>query len=259
MRFSSPGVPPSSGASGSLLSRPSMPLAVLLVKDAIEPVPPAGMRSGFYSSYFNEFEVQEFDCIFGCFCPLDWFAAIDLKDAYFHVSILLRHRPFLRFAFEGQTYQYKVLPFGLSLSPPKLWRRLLCGVRPQLPRRLADTCAVSRAIVRILRTGAQALRPVGSSGQLGKEQTRANAEDLFSQCGVGFGQPDSTPHPGTCSVGAELPQYFFRQDSVPTETFTEVPGAYGCSCGDSPARSAPYETASSLTQWPGPEVGVETR
>ncbi len=55
--------------------------------------------------------------IFGCVRPLDWFAAIDLKDAYFHVSILPRHRPFLRFAFEGQAYQYKVLPFGLSLSP----------------------------------------------------------------------------------------------------------------------------------------------
>ncbi|KAI2644460.1 Protein P [Labeo rohita] len=47
----------------------------------------------------------------------DWFVAIDLKDAYFHVSILPRHRPFLRFAFEGRAYQYKVLPFGISLSP----------------------------------------------------------------------------------------------------------------------------------------------
>ncbi|XDV37836.1 hypothetical protein PO909_007375 [Leuciscus waleckii] len=43
--------------------------------------------------------------------------AIDLKDVYFHVSILPRHRPFLRFAFEGRAYQYKVLPFGLALSP----------------------------------------------------------------------------------------------------------------------------------------------
>ncbi|KAI2648125.1 ORF V: Enzymatic polyprotein [Labeo rohita] len=43
--------------------------------------------------------------------------AKDLKDAYFHVSILPRHRPFLRFAFEGRAYQYRVLPFGLSLSP----------------------------------------------------------------------------------------------------------------------------------------------
>ncbi|KAI2643782.1 ORF V: Enzymatic polyprotein [Labeo rohita] len=52
-----------------------------------------------------------------CIRHQDWFAAIDLKDAYFHVSILPRHRPFLWFAFEGRAYQYKVLPFGLSLSP----------------------------------------------------------------------------------------------------------------------------------------------
>ncbi len=29
-----------------------------------------------------------------CIQPRDWFAAIDLKDAYFHVSILPQHRPF---------------------------------------------------------------------------------------------------------------------------------------------------------------------
>ncbi len=45
------------------------------------------------------------------------FAAIDLKDAYFHVSILLQHRPFLRFAFEDRAWKYRVLPFWLPLSP----------------------------------------------------------------------------------------------------------------------------------------------
>ncbi|KAI2644361.1 ORF V: Enzymatic polyprotein [Labeo rohita] len=55
--------------------------------------------------------------ILSCVRHQDWFAATDLKDAYFHVSILPRHRPFLRFAFEGRAYQYKVLPSGLSLSP----------------------------------------------------------------------------------------------------------------------------------------------
>ncbi len=39
------------------------------------------------------------------------------KDAYFHVSILPTHRKFLRFAFGGKAYQYRVLPFGLALSP----------------------------------------------------------------------------------------------------------------------------------------------
>ncbi len=42
---------------------------------------------------------------------------VDLKDAYFYASILSRHRPFVRFAFEGRAWQYKVLPFGLSLFP----------------------------------------------------------------------------------------------------------------------------------------------
>ncbi len=39
------------------------------------------------------------------------------KDAYFHVSILPQHRKFLRFAFGGEAYQYRVLPVGLALSP----------------------------------------------------------------------------------------------------------------------------------------------
>ncbi len=52
-----------------------------------------------------------------CIQPQDWFAAIDLKDAYFHVSVLPRHRPFLQFAFEGRAWQFRVLPFRLSLSP----------------------------------------------------------------------------------------------------------------------------------------------
>ncbi len=116
-------------------------IAVLLAKDAIEPVPPAEMRQGFYSPCFIvpkkggglrpildlrvlnralhklPFKMRTRRLIIKCIQPQDWFAAIDLKDAYFHVSILLRHRPFLRFAFEGRAWQYRVLPFGLSLSP----------------------------------------------------------------------------------------------------------------------------------------------
>ncbi len=78
----------------------------------------------------------------------------------------------------------------------------------------------------------------------------ASPRNVLSQC---------TPHPGTCSVSAELLQDLIRQDGGSTETLSEAPGAYGCSCGDSSARSAPYETASALALWPNPEVGVETR
>ncbi len=47
----------------------------------------------------------------------DWFVTIDLKDTYFHISIPPCHRKFLRFAFGGKANQYRVLPFGLALSP----------------------------------------------------------------------------------------------------------------------------------------------
>ncbi len=39
----------------------------------------------------------------------DWFVTIDLKDAYFHIQVVRRHRRFLRFAFGGKAYQYKAL------------------------------------------------------------------------------------------------------------------------------------------------------
>ncbi len=107
---------------------------------------------------------------FGCVRPLDWFAATDLKDAYFHVSILPRHRPFLQFAFEGRAFQYKVLPFGLSQSPrvftlvasPR--ERMGCAYS-QLPRRLAHTCTVSQAVVCTQGPGAQAAGPSGTTGK----------------------------------------------------------------------------------------------
>ncbi len=66
----------------------------------------------------------------------DWFVTIDLKDAYFHISILPSHRKFLRFSFRGEAYQYRVPPVGLALSPRTfhkvyfhelLW--LLCDTR----------------------------------------------------------------------------------------------------------------------------------
>ncbi len=99
-------------------------VATLLEKGAIEPVPLAEMKKGFYSLYFIvpkkgglrpildlrtlnralhklPFRMLTLKHILTCVRNQDWFVAIDLKDAYFHVSILPRHRPFLRFAFEG--------------------------------------------------------------------------------------------------------------------------------------------------------------
>ncbi|CAM4648922.1 unnamed protein product [Leuciscus chuanchicus] len=116
-------------------------IAKLLSKGAIEPLSQAQSEGGMYSRYFlvpkkdgglrpildlrrlnkallkRRFRMLTTRKILSQICQGDWFMSIDLKDAYFQIQIASRHRRFLRFAFEGQAYQYTVLPFGLSLAP----------------------------------------------------------------------------------------------------------------------------------------------
>ena len=46
-----------------------------------------------------------------------YIACIDLKDAYWHIPIHKRMRPFLGFRIGRKSYRFKVLPFGLNLAP----------------------------------------------------------------------------------------------------------------------------------------------
>lgn len=65
----------------------------------------------------RKFRMLTPQCLVGYIRPNDWFAILDLKSAYFHIPIHFRHRKFLRFAFKGWAYEFKVLAFGLALSP----------------------------------------------------------------------------------------------------------------------------------------------
>ena len=47
----------------------------------------------------------------------DFLCKVDLKDAYFMVSIALSHRLFLQFSWEGKIFQFTCLPFGLCTAP----------------------------------------------------------------------------------------------------------------------------------------------
>ncbi len=70
-----------------------------------------------FSLYKGKFKMLTIKTIMSQIQEGDWFVTIDLKDAYFHIQVVQRHRRFLRFAFGGKGYQYKVLPFGLALAP----------------------------------------------------------------------------------------------------------------------------------------------
>ncbi len=113
----------------------------LLQKEAISKVPFDAQQTGFYSTYFivpkkdgghrpvldlrglNQylkvlpFKMIHTRIVMQSISAGEWFTSLDLKDAYFHVPICPEHRPFLCFAFQGQAFQFRVLPFGLSLAP----------------------------------------------------------------------------------------------------------------------------------------------
>ncbi len=114
--------------------------STLLAKGAIEPADPPLQPGGFFSTHF----LVPKD---GGFCPVpdlrgvskflkvlpfhmltttevlcviargEWFTSVDLKDTCFHVPTAPHHKPFLRFAFQGCHFQFRVLPFRLSLYP----------------------------------------------------------------------------------------------------------------------------------------------
>ncbi|KAL0173182.1 hypothetical protein M9458_033493, partial [Cirrhinus mrigala] len=91
----------------------------LLRKEAIEVVPPHNREYGFYSRYFIvpkkdgglrpildlrllnravmrlRFKMLTLSQVVSQIRSEDWFVTIDLKDAYFHISILPQHRKFL--------------------------------------------------------------------------------------------------------------------------------------------------------------------
>ena len=116
-------------------------IGTLLHKGAIQQVDLTSSPSGFYSKYFLvekkgggrrpildlrglnaslkklPFKMLTTSSLLKKVRPGTWFTSVDLKDAFFHVSIYPPHRKFLRFGFEGRVFQYTVLPFGMSLSP----------------------------------------------------------------------------------------------------------------------------------------------
>ena len=124
----------------------------LCAKAAVVPVPTDQQGRGYYSTYFlvpkkdggvrpilnlkpfnknvpkQHFKMETLQGILPTLEPGLWLASLDLKDAYFHVPMHPSCHPWLRFAIQGSHYQYRVLPFGLSLAPLVFTRVVQCLV-----------------------------------------------------------------------------------------------------------------------------------
>ena len=49
--------------------------------------------------------------------PGDWATSVHLTDAYFHICSAESSPEYLRFVWQGTTYEWIALPFGYSLAP----------------------------------------------------------------------------------------------------------------------------------------------
>ncbi len=139
MRFSSPGVLPSSGASTSQQWRQPMPMTcernLCPTGEGRDGTGPSSRYEGRVFSALTSLcprkavgYDQSWVCASWCSRCSCRTASSDAsvpkfglqhwpEDPYFHVSILPCHRPFLRFAFEGRAYQYRSCPSGCPYRP----------------------------------------------------------------------------------------------------------------------------------------------
>ncbi len=267
-------------------------IAVLLAKDAIEPVPPAEMRQGFYSPYFIvpkkggglrpildlrvlnralhklPFKMLTHRRMIKCIQPQDWFAAIDLKDAYFHVSILPRHRPFLRFAFEGRAWQYRVLPFGLSLSP-RVFTKVVEGaltplreVGVRILNYLDDWLILAQSREQLGDHRDLVLRHLSQLGlRVNWEKSKLSPVQRISFLGVELDSVSMTARLTEERAQAVLNclSSFRGRNVVPLKQFQRLLGHMASAAAVTPQGIASYETTSALATLPGPEVGMAPR
>ncbi|XP_056307255.1 uncharacterized protein LOC130219008 [Danio aesculapii] len=129
-------------------------ISSLMGKGAIRRVPVEETQTGFYSRYFlipkkdgslrpildlralnkhlrkYKFKMLTVGALTRSIRRGDWFASIDLKDAYFHISIYPAHRKYLRFSFQNEVFEFVTLPFGLSLAPRVFSRCMEAALSP---------------------------------------------------------------------------------------------------------------------------------
>ncbi len=94
----------------------------------------------------------------------------------------------------------------------------------QLPRRLAHTGSVSGSVMRTQGLVLSHLSQLGLRVNWEKSKLLPTQRISFLGMEFGFGQSDSAPHAGTRSVGVELLEYIQEQDAAPLKRFQRLLG-----------------------------------
>eukprot|EP00079_Xenopus_tropicalis_P032144 XP_017945915.1 PREDICTED: uncharacterized protein LOC101734340 [Xenopus tropicalis] len=127
----------------------------LIQSNVVIPVPPDHQFTGFYSNLFvvpkkngtfrpvldlkrlnkwiiyRRFKMESVRSVIRAMEPGEFLTSLDMKDAYLHVPIFPPHQAYLRFAFQGQHFQFTALPFGLS-SAPRIFTKIMATMAAHL-------------------------------------------------------------------------------------------------------------------------------
>ncbi len=168
---------------------------------------------------------------------------------------------------EGRAYQYKALPFWLSLSPrvfTKVVEAALVTLREagiRILNYLNDWLILAQSRALLCEHRDMVLSHLSRLGlQVNREKSKLSPTQRISFLGMELDSVNLTARLNrACSVNAELPGVFPAQEGGSTETLSEAPGAYGIRSRCHAARIASYETASALASRPGPEMGMAPR
>ncbi len=168
----------------------------------------------------------------------DWFITIDLKDAYFHISILPYHRQYLRFAFGGQSIPIlgsSVQPSIITLHIHEM-RRCSSGASAsseyshnELHRQLFDSSSVATVGSSASRCCSCPHERVGVTAKCQKECALPTTEDHVSRRGMGLNVDAGAPVTVTCRlhpVGCEKNK---ARPVTHCETVSETVMSYGSS------------------------------
>ena len=123
----------------------------LLGKGAIELVPPGQEGQGFYSTFFivpkkdgglrpilnlkllnvymekSHFKMETLRSIIQALRVGEWGSTLDLRDAYLQIPMFPPHRKYLRFCVQGVHYQFRAMPFGITVAP-RVFTKLMAAV-----------------------------------------------------------------------------------------------------------------------------------